>query len=105
MTEIDSWTETINGVKFQVRLVPDYDASTADADCYSEEDLRTYRNGSWSFVGVIVTADIIGIDPEWTQASLWGVQYGELRKIERRLIAALAARKTALTAYDRSKTS
>jgi hypothetical protein len=73
---IDNWTETISGVKFSVRVVPDNDASVNDADCYSAKDVALWKHDEWSFVGVIVSVDIPGLDPEWASASLWATQYG-----------------------------
>lgn len=127
MTEtIDNWTETVNGVRFSVQVVPDYDANPKDADCYSDADIGMWKLDAWRFVGVIVAVDIDGIEPSWADASLWGVQYGtgdgwyvgrtelleypigeladeamcNLDKIGQRLTDAVAARDAAIAAWQ-----
>lgn len=73
---IESRNITVDGIKYNVRLVSDLDGSIDDADCYTDEDKQAWRDGRWSFVGVIVSADIDGIDPAYVSASLWEVYYG-----------------------------
>ena len=80
MSEIlESYYEIINGVRFSIKLVPDYDSeapTSGNGDCYSAEDVKLWKGDSWQFIGVIVAVDIEGIAPEWADASLWGTQYG-----------------------------
>jgi hypothetical protein len=78
MNEIDRWTQTINGVNYIVRIVPDYDAEPTDFDFYTQREIDAWRNDKWSYVGVLVSPDIPGLDQEWFDASLWGIEYGDL---------------------------
>jgi hypothetical protein len=75
---IDSWTTEHEGVKYRVQIEPDYDAKPTDYDCYTPKQVTAWGDDRWQFVGVVVSALLDGLDPEWFTASLWGIEYGSL---------------------------
>lgn len=54
----------------------DTDSSTSDADCYSEEDVRAWRNNDWEFVTIRVAASIKG--HTYGVAYIGGTEHGTL---------------------------
>lgn len=54
--------------------VADRDAYFEDEECYEEADKVAYRNGQWSYVGVIVKAFLD--DVELGEDSIWRVEEG-----------------------------
>jgi hypothetical protein len=64
-----------DGFDLRAELVPDYDGSTDDSDCYTPKQIAAWRNDDWRFVGIIVTASREGID--LGSASIWGTEYGD----------------------------
>lgn len=64
----------VEGETFCVFISPDFNGSPGDYDCYSPEDVEAWRRGDWRFVGVSVHGD--GVD-----ASLWGVELGQLATV------------------------
>lgn len=70
--EVIEWRHVRHeGVSFTVTLYVDLDSTPFDADCYSAADIQAWRNDLWSYVGVILTTTM-------SQASVWGVEYGQL---------------------------
>ena len=53
-------------------IVPDYDTSPTDFDCYTEEQIEDYNRGGWEFVGIVVSIHLDGITLDDHSASLWG---------------------------------
>jgi hypothetical protein len=67
---------TVGGRDYHVELCQDTDSSLEDAECWNDEDIRAYKAGDWSFIGIIVTLlDDDGGETQFSD-SLWGVQYG-----------------------------
>lgn len=64
----------VDGFKLEAVIVPDFDASPMEAECYSPADVEAWKNDSWSYVGTIVTASREGV--ELGSASLWASEYG-----------------------------
>lgn len=81
MNNIESWTLTHGGIGYRVTLEEDHDSRPYDADCYSEEDIASWKRDEWEYVGVIVQPLIAGLDPEYFEASVWGVEYGDLARV------------------------
>lgn len=80
MDTIDSTTitdPTNTSLTFHVRVVPDTESRPGDADVYGDHATMTaWRNDEWSFVGVIVTPVVAGVEYDEQSTSLWGVEYG-----------------------------
>jgi hypothetical protein len=77
---IDSWTigdPSRDDVVFQVIIWADYDAKPDDADCYSDEDKRLWREDSWRYVGVEVRPVVNGDELESASDALWAVEWGD----------------------------
>lgn len=62
------------GFEIRAELYPD-DTRVDDYE-YSDEDIKAWREDDWSFVGVVVTASLDGID--LGSSSLWSLEYGWL---------------------------
>ena len=69
-------TRTIerDGIMYVVTVVPDENGDPTDADCYTSADLVAWHRGDWSFVGLTVHP----VDHPDAQASLWGLEFGEV---------------------------
>lgn len=78
MDIIEERTITRDGIAYRVMVVPDYDSSTADADCYSPSDVAAFERGEWQYVGVIVRPVIDGTEVDAAEDSLWSVEYGTM---------------------------
>lgn len=78
MSAIDIWTTTSDGIKYQVRLLPDYDTTPDDFECYTPKQVAAWKRDEWGFIGVEVSAMLDGLDPAGFSASLWGIDYGYL---------------------------
>lgn len=63
------------GFEIRAELVPD-DARVEDLGLYSDANIKAWHEDAWSFVGVVVTASLDGID--LGSSSLWGLEYGWL---------------------------
>lgn len=100
---LETVTVDRHGITWQVDIVADYDSkltgnSVAPFGPYTLADSVAWHQGTWRYVGVIVTAQIPGaqlIHPEHgpiavtPSASLWSVEYGQLgdKKITGDLLA------------------
>jgi hypothetical protein len=67
-----------DGFDIDLHIVPDYDSTPHDADCYSAEDICEWQREAWMYVGIVVTASRGGV--ELGQSSLWGVEHGDMPK-------------------------
>lgn len=66
----------VGGFDISARLVPDEETRTDDFDCYTSADRQAWIDGSWQFVGIIITASKAGI--VLGEASMWANEYGDL---------------------------
>lgn len=66
------WSE--GGFDFTARLEYDDVTSLKDFECYSEEDEKLWHEGSWSFIGVVVSVKRNGIEVDDFADSLWGME-------------------------------
>lgn len=72
----DAVIVTADGKRYRVTLEDDLDASPTDAECYSEEDIDSWHNDGWRYVGVIVTPLDVPESKQFELSdSLWGVEY------------------------------
>lgn len=72
MQDVIEWRDVrLDGVSFTVTLYADCDSTPHDADCYSAEDIKGWRDDRWSYVGVVLTTAM-------SESSVWGVEYGYL---------------------------
>ena len=58
------------------RMVPDYDDSPRDYDCYDADDIANWETDEWSFVGMLVSVSLRGV--EIAGAGLWSVEHGHI---------------------------
>lgn len=60
-----------------IKLLPDYDASPTDYDCYDAEQIAAWHRDDWRFVGVIVKVeeDKDGHSKTYESWGLWGVDW------------------------------
>lgn len=64
----------IEGVTYTARLVHDWDSKPSDCDCYSKRQIEAWKADEWHFFGVVISAEIDGIDLGDYLASLWGIE-------------------------------
>ena len=77
---MDSITDrriVVDGITYDVFVVPDEDARITDYDpeVYDDADRAAYRD-TWEYVGVIVRPVFDGDPVEAAEISLWAVEYG-----------------------------
>jgi hypothetical protein len=65
---------THDGFNIEAYLTPDLETTVEGDGDYTDEEIRAYRNGDWSFVNVLVTASKSGT--ELGSANLGACQYG-----------------------------
>lgn len=66
--------DPVDGFDLTAYIVPDEDATPDDKDCYGADDILSWQNDQWRFVGTIIKASRHGV--ELGEASLWGSEYG-----------------------------
>ena len=69
----DAITCTIGEFEFTATIRHDDYSKPDDCDCYSREDITRWKNGEWSFCGIVVTVEYDGIKLDCSD-SLWGVE-------------------------------
>jgi hypothetical protein len=84
---VDGWKEstvsidqryiTRDGLQYLVQVIGDCDATPDDVDCYTDDDKQDWRDCRWQYVGLVVTVEGI----EASHASVWGVEWGEMREV------------------------
>lgn len=67
-------------LEFVASIEADTDTTPDDFDaaCYTPERLQEWRDGDWSYLGVIVEMRINGEEIDWQ--SLWGIDVGDDRR-------------------------
>jgi hypothetical protein len=64
---------TVDGIEISVQMADDNDATPADYECYSDEDVCRFNDGEWKFVGIKMT---VAVGSAECSASVWGVDHG-----------------------------
>src|SRR4051794_21628083 len=69
---------TTTTATFSIELLPDFDTTPEEFDCYDAADMAAFHNDDWSYVGVRVKAEVheVGYELHITTDGLWGVEYG-----------------------------
>ena len=62
------------GFTIRAAIAEDYDASPSDYNCYTEEQIKQWKNGSWFFCGVVLLVYKAGVCLSDRAASLWGIE-------------------------------
>lgn len=75
---LSTFKVTRDGIGYRVTLFLDTDANPNDADCYTSEDVKAWRNDEWCYVTVKVAALIPGYDVSETDDYLGSVEYAPL---------------------------
>ncbi|CDN47583.1 hypothetical protein [Neorhizobium galegae] len=72
--EGDRITCTVDGIEFTARLEHDWDSKPTDFECYTKRQVEAWRGDEWHFFGVVISAELEGIDLGDYLASLWGIE-------------------------------
>lgn len=70
----DTITWTRDGFDITATIHADQDTHPTDFDCYSDEDVRKWRDDEWFFVGVVISVSRNGVELDDHAASLWGIE-------------------------------
>lgn len=72
---VDGYNDDVVLGKVQITasVADDETADPAEADCYSDEDIQRFREGSWKYIGIRLVVSASGIAGEST---LWDVENG-----------------------------
>ena len=62
------------GFVIRATIAKDCDTSPSDYDCYSEEEIKQWKNDNWFFCGVVLSVYKAGVCLSDHAASLWGVE-------------------------------
>lgn len=67
------------GYDFVVEIATDSYSQPSDSECYSDEDIRKWKNDQWFYVGIVFTVYKNGIQISDNLSSLWGIEanFGE----------------------------
>ena len=69
----DSITCTVDGTDYTAAIRHDGDTTPDDYECYTPEQIRSWKDDDWCFVGVVITAERNGVDLG-SFDSLWGIE-------------------------------
>lgn len=72
----------IAGLSYRIDIEPDYDGSPHDAECYTTLQIAAWERDEWSYVGVIITPLIAGMELDMCSDSLWGLEYGNFPLVD-----------------------
>ena len=62
------------GFAIRATIMEDCDTSPSDCDCYSEEEIKQWKNDYWFFCGVVLSVYKAGVCLSDRAASLWGIE-------------------------------
>ena len=63
-----------SGFTIRATISEDFDSKPSDYDCYSEEEIKQWKNDDWFFCGVILSVHKSGICLSHNATSLWGIE-------------------------------
>lgn len=63
-----------HGFTIRATISEDYDSSPSDYDCYTEEQIKQWKNDDWFYCGVILSVYKAGVCLSANAASLWGIE-------------------------------
>lgn len=69
----DSITWQAEGFEITARLEFDDVTRPTDSECYSKEQISSWKNDDWFYVGVVLSVSKNGVELEDNAASLWGI--------------------------------
>jgi hypothetical protein len=70
----DTRTVEVDGLTIVATIYDDMDTNPGDFDCYTESDVRAWKDGDWCYVGVVLSVyagETLLVDHA---ASLWGIE-------------------------------
>ncbi|MFD4356846.1 hypothetical protein ACFWPX_30140 [Nocardia sp. NPDC058518] len=67
---------TVDGFTIRAAMHDDTTATPHREKCYSPADIAAWKADEWSYVGIVVTASLAGVD--LGEDSVWGMEYGTL---------------------------
>ena len=62
------------GFTLKASVVHDESTKPTDFDCYSEKDIKAWRNDEWFYCGLVLSVSYKGLELSDHAASLWGVE-------------------------------
>lgn len=62
------------GFTIRATINEDCDSTPYDSECYSEDEIRQWKNDDWFYCGVILSVYKAGVCLSANASSLWGVE-------------------------------
>ena len=62
------------GFTIRATIMEDTDSSPHDYDCYTEEQIKQWKNDEWFFCGIVLSVYKAGVCLSDRAASLWGIE-------------------------------
>ena len=62
------------GFVIRATITEDCDSSLFDYECYSEEQIKQWKNDEWFFCGIVLSVYKAGVCLSNNAASLWGIE-------------------------------
>ena len=69
----DSISCDVGKYTFIARIERDDDSNVNDFECYSEDQIQSWKNDDWFFCGIVLSCSYNGISLECNE-SLWGIE-------------------------------
>jgi hypothetical protein len=62
------------GFTLKATVQEDSDTKPTDFDCYSEKDIKAWRNDDWFYCGLVLSVSYKGLELSTHAASCWGLE-------------------------------